>query len=272
MQKTVMRTGIKSDIALVRSLREKKGRIAHGLFVAEGEKLVTELLASDFSVVRLFVAESFGRKAEQLVRSLSAHRNLAIEVVSVAEMERLSHLKTPAQVVALAAIPHYDFPEEPGSELTFVLDGVQDPGNLGTIIRIADWFGIRDIICSPQSADCFNPKVVQATMGSILRVRTHYTNLPPLLKDAAARGSAIYGSFLEGENLHTADLGDNVSGIIVMGSEGRGIGPEAASAITRKLYIPSYPPETTASESLNVAVATAIVCAEFRRRCHEITP
>ena len=252
---------IKSDITLVRSLGEKKGRVEHGLFVVEGEKWVTELLASGLSVSRLFVTEPFDRQFKLLAQS----RNLTVEVVSAREMERLSHLKTPAPAMALAGIPHHALPNKPGSELTLALDGIQDPGNLGTIIRIADWFGIRDIVCSPQSADCFNPKVVQATMGAILRVRVHYTDLQRLLEEAATRVS-VYGTFLEGENIHTADLGDSSSGIIVMGSEGRGIGPEAASAITRKLCIPSYPPENPTSESLNVATAAAIVCSEFRRR------
>jgi len=255
----------KSDITLIRSLGEKKGRAEHGLFVVEGEKWVTELLASDLAVPRLFVTEPFDRQAALLVKSHPARRNLTVEVVSAREMERLSHLKTPTPMMALAGIPHSALPDKPGSELTLALDGVQDPGNLGTIIRIADWFGIRDIVCSPQTADCFNPKVVQATMGAILRVRVHYTDLRRLLEYAALHTS-IYGTFLEGENVHTADLGGNSSGIIVMGSEGKGITPEVATAITRRLYVPPYPPDNPTSESLNVAVATAIVCAEFRRR------
>lgn len=250
----------RSDIMWVRSLGDKRGRTEHGMFVAEGVKLVGELCASDFDVVRIFATEGFSGQA--------ARYGLPVETVSEREMERLSHLKTHTPVLAVARIPWYEPPEEPGRELTLALDGVQDPGNMGTIIRLADWFGIRDIVCSPDTADCFNPKVVQATMGAILRVRVHYTGLRRVLEHAAAHMEEVYGTFLEGENIHTADLGDGSSGVIVLGSEGRGISPDTAAAVTRKLYIPPYPLENPASESLNVAAAAAIVCSEFRRRTH----
>ena len=256
----------KSDIALVRSLGDKKGRAERGLFVVEGEKLVGELLGSGISVDRLYATERFGGRAERLIREIPGGDRPVVERVSEQEMERLSHLKTHTPVLALARIPRYDLPEEPGRELTLALDGVQDPGNMGTIIRLADWFGIRDILCSPATADCFNPKVVQATMGSILRVRVHYTHLRRVLEHAAAHTEEVYGTFLEGENIYRADLGVRPSGIIVMGSEGRGVTPPIAEIVTRRLYIPPYRADTTTSESLNVATATAIVCAEFRRR------
>ncbi len=135
---------------------------------------------------------------------------------------------------------------------------------MGTIVRLADWFGITDIVCSENSADCFNPKVVQATMGAILRVRVHYTNLPQFLSEAAKRGTEIYGTFLEGENLYDTPL--TPTGIIVMGNEGRGVTEATARTVTRKLFIPPYPADRRGSESLNVAMATGVVCAEFRRR------
>jgi TrmH family RNA methyltransferase len=151
---------------------------------------------------------------------------------------------------------------KPDSSLVLALDRVQNPGNLGTIIRLADWFGISDIVCSEDSADCFNPKVVQATMGAILRVRVHYTNLAKWLGEQ--RGAKIYGTFLEGENIYSAQL--DKSGIIVMGNEGQGISTEVAATVSHKLLIPPYPADRSGSESLNVAVATAVICSEFRRR------
>ena len=139
---------------------------------------------------------------------------------------------------------------------------MQNPGNLGTIIRLADWFGISDIVCSEDTADCFNPKVVQATMGAILRVRVHYTDLAKWL---SSQGEAkIYGTFLEGENLYSAEL--DKSGVIVMGNEGQGISAEVAECVSHKLLIPPSPADRCGSESLNVAVATAVICSEFRRR------
>ena len=147
---------------------------------------------------------------------------------------------------------------------TLALDDVQNPGNLGTIVRLADWFGIADIVCSEASADCFNPKVVQATMGAILRVRVHYTDLGAFLHDAGAAGLPVYGTFLEGENIYGTTLTEE--GVVVMGNEGRGISQAAARAVTHKLFIPPYPTDRRGSESLNVAMATGIVCSEFRRR------
>jgi TrmH family RNA methyltransferase len=150
-------------------------------------------------------------------------------------------------------------------KLTIALDGVQNPGNLGTIIRLADWFGVEDIICSRDTADCFNPKVIQATMGAILRVRVHYTdNLPALLTDAHREGLNIYGTLLDGGNIYDERL--DASGIIVMGNEGRGITEETRKALTHRLLIPPYPADAPTSESLNVAMATGIILAEFRRQ------
>ncbi len=240
---------IKADISLVRSLSDKKSRAEHGLFVAEGRKMVGEATASPLAVRRIFGTEEFSGIA-------------GCEVVSPKDIERMSSLKTPQGILALVEIPRYGLPASPGSELTLVLDGVQDPGNLGTIIRIADWFGIRDIICSPDTADCYNPKTVQATMGAIFRVRVHYADLPAVL---GGTGVPVFGTFLEGDNIYKTELGGD-RGIIVLGSEGNGISDAVAAAVTRKLYIPPYPAGEPASESLNVGVAAAIVCSEFRRK------
>ena len=248
----------KSEIAFIRSLASKKGRAASGMFVAEGTKLVGEILASDFPVRKLFVR---GRTLPP------AADRVETEAVSDKEMERISLLKTPTDALALVDIPRYALPRDPGGDaLALLLDDVQDPGNLGTIVRSADWFGVRDIFCSPASADCFNPKVVQATMGAVLRVRVHYTDPVALLVRATATGVPVYGTFLDGENIYSAEL--SATGILVMGNEGNGIGSAVADRVSRRLYIPPYPSAVPTSESLNVAVATAVAVAEFRRRSY----
>lgn len=242
----------KAEIQLVRSLADKRGRAEHGLFLAEGEKLIGELRASHLRVRKIYALEGVFAGPE-------------VEVVTPRDMERLSQLKTPSNSLALVEIPHYRLKtEELRDRLTLALDEVQNPGNVGTIIRLADWFGITDILCSEGTADCFNPKVVQATMGAILRVRVHYRPLAPLLAEAAAGGIPVYGTFLEGENIYESKLAP--TGIVVMGNEGRGVTPAVAQCISRKLFIPPWPADRRGSESLNVAMATGIVCAEFRRQ------
>ena len=174
----------KADIQLVRSLADKRGRTEHGLFLAEGGKLIGELRASHLRVRKIYALEGIFEGPE-------------VETVTPRDMERLSQLKTPSNSVALVEIPHYRLKTaELRNRLTLALDEVQNPGNVGTIIRLADWFGITDILCSEGTADCFNPKVVQATMGAILRVRVHYLPLAPLLTEAAAGGIPVYGTFL----------------------------------------------------------------------------
>lgn len=246
----------KAEIQLVRSLADKRSRDREGLFVAEGEKLVGELLRSPFRVRRVYALEGL-------------FPNGPVTPVSEKEMERLSLLKTANNSLAVVEIPRRELSvgELPG-RLTLALDEVQNPGNLGTIIRLADWFGIRDVVCSPDTADCFNPKVVQATMGAILRVRVHYLDLAPFLQEAREAGIPVYGTFLEGENLYEAELSE--SGILLMGNEGRGVGENCAARVNRKLLIPPYPADRRTTESLNVAMATGIVCAEFRRRAAKL--
>ncbi len=242
----------KAEIQLVRSLDDKRNRLAEGLFVAEGEKLISEIRSSGLNVRKIYALEGVFSGAN-------------IEVATPKELERMTLLKTANNSIALVEIPHYRLQaEELKGRLTLALDEVQNPGNLGTIIRLADWFGISDIVCSPNSADCFNPKVVQATMGAILRVRVHYTPLAELLAEAKKIGIPIYGALLEGENIYQSKLSEE--GIIVMGNEGRGISEECCKLITNKLLIPPYPASRRTTESLNVAMATGIVCSEFRRR------
>lgn len=232
----------KAQIKLIRSLADKSSRQERGLFVCEGRKLVEEILKSELTISSVF----------------HTGNDFDGTTITKQEMERISHLRTPTDVLALVEIPEYRI-LDPNNELSIALDGVQDPGNLGTIIRLADWFGIRTIYCSIGSADCFSPKVVQATMGAISRVQIHYLDLAGLITTIDC---PIYGTFLEGQNIYQEQL--TATGVIVMGSEGRGISPEVAACVNRKLYIPPYPADRRGSESLNVAIATAIVCSLFR--------
>lgn len=248
----------KNEIQLIRSLDDKRSREESGLFLAEGTKLVRELAASDFRVRKVFFT------GDEL--SERDFPGTVLERVSAKDMERASRLKTPADCLALVEIPRYEFDAaELKGRLVLALDGVQNPGNMGTIIRLADWFGISDVLCSDDSADCFNPKVVQATMGAITRVKVHYGDLAAMISVAKEKvGFPVYGTFLEGENIYGATLPSG-GGIVVLGSEGKGISQDIEKLVSRKLFIPPYPANRAGSESLNVAIAAAIVCSEFRR-------
>ena len=246
----------KSEIQLVHSLADKRARTETGLFIAEGAKLIGELRASTLRIHRIYALEGVFNGPD-------------VTTVSSKEMERLSLLKTPSDSLAVVEIPRRRLePERLRRSLVLALDDVQNPGNLGTIVRLADWFGISDVVCSESTADCFNPKVVQATMGAILRVRVHYCDLEAYLAAECAAGTPIYGTFLEGENIYRTEL--TPTGIILMGNEGRGVTPACTAQVTRKLFIPPYPAERHATESLNVAMATGIVCAEFRRQASTV--
>ncbi|MCL2561318.1 MAG: RNA methyltransferase [Rikenellaceae bacterium] len=256
----------KADILLVRSLGDKKGRAEHGLFMVEGPKLVSEALISTLRVRRVFVAREYAEEFAMACRAGSHSTDSVqgiVEEVSRKDLERMSGLRTPQGVLALVEIPRHAMPapENLRMRLSLALDDIQDPGNLGTILRTADWFGIGDVFCSPATADCFNSKAVQASMGAVLRVRVHYTALPDLLVRYA--GLPVYGALLDGENIYDTDLTPH--GIIVVGNEGSGISPAVAAAVTRKLFIPPYANAGCTSESLNVAAATSIICYEFRR-------
>lgn len=245
----------KNRIKYIHSLELKKNRKADNVFLAEGPKLVGDLLGH-FSCCLLIATSEW----------LSHNRHLPLEdvtEVSEEELSRASLLKTPQQVLAVFRQPEgiIDF-SVINHSLCLALDDVQDPGNLGTIIRLADWFGIEHIFCSPNTVDVYNPKSVQATMGGIARVKLHYTSLPELI--GSLTDIPVYGTFLDGENIYGHPLSKN--GLIVMGNEGNGIGEEVKQLINHKLYIPNYPADRETSESLNVAIATAVVCAEFRRQ------
>jgi TrmH family RNA methyltransferase len=245
----------KNKIKYIRSLESKKGRREDNLFLAEGPKIVEELLGR-FECPFLAATPEW----------IGSHGDIpAAEVTEVSrdDLAKASLLKAPQHVLALFRQPEYQTDATvPGRSLCLALDDVQDPGNLGTIIRIADWFGIEDIFCSHGTVDVYNPKVVQATMGAVARVRVHYVDLPSFI--GSLSGVPVYGTFLDGKDMYAGELSSN--GLIVMGNEGKGIGSDTERLISDKLYIPNYPAERETSESLNVAVATAIVCAEFRRR------
>ena len=238
----------RAEILDIKALATKQGREDLGAFIAEGEKLVGEIRNSSLRIRRILQTKPIFAEGE---------------LISEKEMERISQLKTANSVLAVVEVPKHKLAlADPTKNLVLSLDRIQNPGNLGTIIRLADWFGISDIVCSEDTADCFNPKVVQATMGAILRVRVHYTNLAKWL--SSHKDATIYGTFLEGENIYSAQL--ETSGVIVMGNEGQGISSEVAECVSHKLLIPPYPADRCGSESLNVAVATAVICSEFRRR------
>lgn len=249
----------KAKIKLIQSLEHKKKRREEQLFVAEGPKVVGDLLP--YFTCHLLVATP-----SWLARNPQAKASEIIEVTPD-ELRKASFLKTPQEVLALFALPNATASASiAATELCLALDDVQDPGNLGTIIRLADWFGIRHIFCSIGTTDAFSPKTVQASMGAIARVSVHYTNLTELLTTLREShpSTPIYGTFLDGNNLYHEALSSH--GIIVMGNEGNGISPATEQLVTHKLLIPNYPEGCPTSESLNVAIATAITCAEFRRR------
>ncbi len=249
----------KNKAKLLRQLENKKHRQETGLFVAEGPKVVGDLLA----VMRarsIFATEEW----------IAAHRAIdadEVGVVSDEELRRISYLQHPQQVLATFPLPRTtgsvtEWVHHISTELCLALDGVQDPGNVGTIIRIADWFGIRHIFCSPDTADAYSPKVVQATMGSIARVQVTYTDLCQLI-EALPAGIPVYGTLLDGDDLYSTPLAPH--GLLVMGNEGKGISPAVTAKVSHRLLIPPYPVNQGA-DSLNVAIATAVCCAEFRRR------
>ena len=245
----------KNTIKLVRSLELKKNRKREGLFVAEGPKVVGDLMRHGLRPVRLMATREWQ----------GADGRLAVEEATDEELRRLSFLQHPQQVVGLFPMPDEDRKPDTaraGSELCLALDGVQDPGNVGTILRIADWFGIRTVYCSPDTADIYNPKVVQATMGSIARVDVFYTDLVSLLSGLPS-AVPVYGTLLDGEDFYDKPL--TATGIIVMGNEGKGISEPVRRYVGQKLFIPRFS-ATEGAESLNVAIATAVVCSEFRRR------
>ncbi|NPA37093.1 MAG: RNA methyltransferase [Chlorobi bacterium] len=241
------------------SLQLKKYRILHNAFLAEGHKINHDLLNAGAVCKELYATtEWLKRNSDILPENFSDATDK--------ELKSISNLKSAPEVIGVYEIKTVK-PDvrKTGTSLILALDGIQDPGNLGTIIRTADWFGIKNIICSEDTADVYNPKVIQATMGAIARVNVSYTALESFIKNYKKETNMpVYGTFLEGENIYDKELSGK--GVIVMGNEGKGIRKEIEKTVTDKLYIPNYPPEAETSESLNVATATAVICSEFRRR------
>ena len=245
-----------NEIKKVKSLQQKKFRDEEGLFIVEGEKMVSEAENSGFKVEKTYLRSDIGEDA----------------------MKRISALANPSPVLAVVRKPEDIYVDDPDTlvgllekgGLFLALDSIRDPGNLGTILRIADWFGIEAVFAAKDSVDVFNPKVVQATMGAVFRVKMHYVDLPELSQMVLDRGGKIFGTFLDGENMYQKELdnGEASPSIIVIGNESVGISDRMAELVTDRLYIPPYPSDQPGSESLNAAIATAITVAEFRRRLY----
>ena len=242
----------KSQISLLSSLQHKKFRREHGLFIVEGYKSVTEFINSAYQVDTIYHTPSIAPKL------LNLSRKINFQEISLNEVQKISSLKTPQEVIGLVKIPIWPVLNYKALEKKFslVLDSVQDPGNMGTIIRTADWFGIQDIICSEDTVDVYNPKVVQATMGSLARVNVHYADLLTVLPQIKL---PIFGAMLNGQNMYNTPFG--TEGLLVMGNEGNGISAPVEQLITSAVTIP----RAGNAESLNVAIATAILCSEIKR-------
>jgi TrmH family RNA methyltransferase len=253
----------KQTIKYIRSFQDKKYRKIHRQFVIEGDKIVKELLMlkdPDYSIDNIYALPGWIETNKELLN------NKRVEAISNNELKKISTLSTPNQVLALVNIPEKQLKEkELDNTLSIGLDDIRDPGNLGTIIRIAAWFGIKYIICSHNSVDVYNPKVVQATMGAIFHVDVFTNNLTSFIKKQKNKeGYTIYGTFLEGNNIYKTNL--NPKGIIVMGNESHGIKKEIEQIITTRLFIPKYCDKKNGAESLNISIATGIICSEFKRR------
>ncbi len=236
----------KSQIKLIRSLQQKKYRNEHGLFFVEGKKTVLELLSSTIAPYHIFTTftDTF---------DLPSH---LLSYISKAELKQISYLKNPSGVLGVFYIPEAS--KISFSDWVIALDDVRDPGNLGTIIRLCDWFGIAQLVCSKKTVDCYNPKVLQATMGSITRVNIKYVDLETVLKDCL---SPIYGAFMGKKSVYKTQFPKK--GVLVLGNEANGISNEVSALITKKISIPQFGAET--AESLNVATATAILLSELCR-------
>lgn len=247
----------KGKTKFIRSLGIKKHRTEEGLFVAEGPKVIGDLLKVGYKA-RMIVGTA---SILSIVKPFECDEIIEAES---SELAKISFLQHPQDILGVFRMPcRGKFPLPGKDTLSLALDGIQDPGNLGTIIRIADWFGIKDLYCSEDTADAYNPKVVQATMGSIAHVSVHYTGLAKLI-DSLSPDVPVYGTVLDGDDIYSAALSEG--GLIVMGNEGNGISPDIRKRINRNILIPPYSREGMTAESLNVAIATAITCAEFRRR------
>jgi len=243
----------KSQISLLKSLQHKKFRIEHGFFLVEGIKSVKEFIDSAYQIEAIYHTYTFDPNLLKLSRKIN------FQGISLNDLEKISTLKTPQDIVALVKIPEWPVLTQAilKQKFSIVLDGIQDPGNMGTIIRTADWFGIKHIICSEDTVDVYNPKVIQATMGSLSRINVYYIDLQPFLSQI---NMPAFGALLDGINIYQTNFGDE--GLIVMGNEGNGLRPEIVKLVHKAITIP----RVGKAESLNVGIATAIFCSEINRK------
>lgn len=240
-----------NQIKFVRSLHLKKNRDAHNCFIVEGKKMVDELLKSEFKVQSVFATKDWENPVIE---------NEKVQYISEKQLERISALKSPNKLIAVVEKPNDNFEISSILQgLTLVLDDISNPGNLGTIIRLCDWFGVKNIICSTNSVELYNPKVIQATMGSFLRVNVYYTDIVALIKQMP-NNFLVYGSFMEGENIKNVDLEENA--LLIMGNESIGISEKLQQLVNKRIAIKS---DKSKAESLNVAIAAAILLYEFKR-------
>jgi RNA methyltransferase, TrmH family len=246
-------------IKWIKSLEQKKFRKETGCFVVEGEKMVNELLKSRYKTIEIYATSSLSSEMR-----LKAPKDILIEEITEVQLERISQLKSPNKVLAVAELPSKAIQPDITKGLSIMLDNLQDPGNLGTIIRTAAWFGIGTIYCSPDTVDVFNPKVVQSTMGALFNMNMIYHPLDEIIQLAKQSNTPVYGTHLNGENIYKAKFQGNA--IIIMGNESQGLSEKISRQVDQNLFIPTFPAGVNAVESLNVSVAMGIVCAEFRRQ------
>lgn len=251
----------KAKIKFIKSLQNKKIRDTEKLFVIEGDKLVKEFLIAKVTVKILLAKPEF---LSSLPPDLTGDVH-EIGDVSYTELKQISSLKTPNNALAVVSIPESEFDiSNMVNHYCVALDCIQDPGNLGTIIRSAGWFGIRNIVCSPDCADQYNPKVIQASMGALLHVHVFYTDLRSFLTSVSTLAVPVYGTMLDGNSIY--DLKPDKRGIILLGNESKGISPGLLPFITEKISIPKFSNATEGIDSLNVSMSASIVFSEFRRR------
>lgn len=248
---------------IIQNLEKKKFREKYNLFKIEGEKLVAELLRSPLAVHAIIAYPEWIQANGHLLGKT--------QVLETDEkgMKAISNFQSLPHVMALAEIPNHPYhPDEVAGTLSLVLNGIQDPGNLGTILRIADWFGVSHLLCDRDCASIYNPKCVQASMGAIFRVHAYYLDLPAAISQLKAKGMPVFGTFLDGENIYTSPLPSQ--GLIIMGNEGKGIAEDIGKLADFRLTIPNFTPAGASSESLNVGVATGIILSEFKRRIYKL--
>jgi RNA methyltransferase, TrmH family len=250
----------KNNISLIKSLDIKKYRDKHNLFIAEGAKIVNEMLSSNWPLAHIFASEKY---AETIVLKYPNIEDKLI-VCTDNEIKKISRLNSPPELIVLAYKQESKIDVKSlKSELCIALDCIQDPGNLGTIIRLCNWFGINNIICSTNSADLYNPKVVQASMGGFIGVNLHYVDLPNFIKEYKTEtANPVYGTFMQGEDLR--QISKAQQSLIVFGNEGKGIGNEIEKLIDTKLTIPSTCNNTNCVESLNISTAASVIVSAFK--------